>query len=239
MVGQLLQCAFSSPDGNAPSRRSAVDAIGQRSSSSVVFDAASSSMAHMASCHATASISAGQQQNIGQPPMLLADGSAAVDIGAAAQSDQAGTNTASIDAAVTAGQQCVGSPSEQLVLQLHAAVQQRDGARVAALCSCPAAGQLSKTMVHELLLAAAGEVPATRLFLAAGEESEDGLARPWLQAGPAVANALADDGSHHQFTAPPNPVPYFSPRSLATPQQVATSGFVFDVSMSSAAMNRA
>jgi hypothetical protein len=107
--------------------------------------------------------SAGQQQHIGQPPLLLADGCAASSIGAAVQSDQASMTTASTDAALTAGQQCMGF---SMVLQLHAAVQQCDGARVAALCSTPAAAQLSHNVVCELLHAAAGQLSHMRPFLA-------------------------------------------------------------------------
>jgi hypothetical protein len=127
--------------------------------------------------------------------------------------------------ALTASQQCLGSPSEQLLLQLHAAVQRHDGARAAALCSCPAAGQLSHSAVRELLLAAAGELPPTRLFLAAVEESKDGSARP------AARSASADGGSHHQFTASPKSVPAVSSWSIAESQQVPAPGFAFGASM--------
>jgi hypothetical protein len=111
--------------------------------------------------------SADQQQDTGQPPLLLTDGCAASSIGAAVRSDQASSTTASTDAALTTGQEFVRF---SLVLQRHAAVLQRDGARVAALCSCLGAGQLSHTEVRDLLHAAVGVLSHTRLFLPAAKE---------------------------------------------------------------------
>jgi hypothetical protein len=223
MLGQLLQCALNRPDVNAPRRGPAADGSGQRSNSYAVLNAADLGVSYLASCLAGASISDGQQQHIGQPPMLLADGAVAVGARAAAQSAQADMYSASTDPAVTAGQpghtECEGFASEQLVQQLHAAVQQRDGTLAAALCSCAAAGQLSHAVVRELLLAAVAAPPPLPLppqqsslqtaSAKAGKPSKPG--KPAKQgkgcsARLAAGSAFASGGSHQQLAAIVNPV---------------------------------
>jgi hypothetical protein len=223
MLGETLQGAFSCYGVDAAWRSLAADGIGQRSNSSGVVNAATPSVTYLASSLAAASRSAGQQQHVGQSLLIFDDGAAAVGAsGAAVASEQ---KTASTDAALTASQQCMGSPSEQLLLQLHAAVQRRDGARAAALCSCPAAAQLSHSTVRELLLAAAGELPPKRLFIAAVEESKDG------SASPAARSPSAVGGSHDQFTASSKSAPAVSSWSIAEPQQVPAPDFAFGASM--------
>jgi hypothetical protein len=95
MLGQTLQGAFSCYGVDAAWRTLAADGIGQRSNTSGVVNAATPSVTYLASSLAAARISTGQQQHVGQSPMLLDDCSAAVGAsGAAVGSDQ---KTASTD----------------------------------------------------------------------------------------------------------------------------------------------
>lgn len=90
--------------------------------------------------------------------------------------------------------------AEQLVVLLHAAVQQQDGPQVAALCACPAAAQLDLAVKHGLLLAAAA-LPTYTCLYEQQQLPEDSEHRPSWAAGPG-AGAAAGSSCNVRYSAP-------------------------------------